>query len=481
MDQAIFDKFTEIYQKIDADAPISDEKRELYETLINMFPTYPEFWIWYIRDELNANNQDLAQKLFYRCLPIVPDVALFQHYLDYVTATCTDKQQICAAYEYALSNIGIDMDAKSIYMQYVEFAQVAGNEIVSVEHLRRLYHRALLIPMNGLNEILAHYENWEKSKSRELANKLIPEQERHFKATANVYHKKKKYHEPLKCELHSIEQGGFDSLHRWRLFIEFEKTNPLGASPEILKSYVVYAYRCALMSLQYCSILWHEYAQYLVSIDESNEAIDVYKKAIHILPKNLMLNFTYAELLESRKRSSEARELYQQLIEQSKENPSDFTLAAILYLQFLQRTEGPISMRKEFMKLMQAESCTYHLYLAMAKIENNVNVNRDAAIKIITLAAQKYGDDNSFQEKVIKRLIDMNAEKEVLTILENNQTKLSKESKLEIYKTFWKHLFYRNGDAQLLNQIKQEIETMEPTEIDKMDLMEFYLPTDFRE
>ena len=194
-----------------------------------------------------------------------------------------------------------------------------------------------------------------------------------------------------------------------------------------------------------------------------------------------MLNFTYAELLESRKRSSEARELYQQLIEQSRENPSDFTLAAILYLQFLQRTEGPISMRKEFMKLMQAESCTYHLYFAMAKIENNVNVNRDAAIKIITLAAQKYGDDNSFQEKVIKRLIDMNAEEEVLTILENNQTKLSKESKLEIYKTFWKHLFYRNGDAQLLNQIKQEIETMEPTEIDKMDLMEFYLPTDFRE
>lgn len=482
MNQELFDKVSNITRQLEVEAPMSDERRALFEEFISLFETYPSFWLQYIREELNANETDRALKLFYRCIPNVPDVELFLEYLNFVTKNCTDKQKICQAYEYAIASVGRDMGAIPIYNKYVEFAEQAGPLIVPIEKLRKFYHRALLIPMDGLTEFHLKYKNWEKSKNEILANSHLPEQDKHFKATAAIYHEKKRYQKQLQCTLNTMQNGGFDSLHRWRLFIEYEKKNRLRSDPETYKSYVVYAYKCALMSLRYCSILWHEYAQFLVKIDESNEAISIYKQAIKILPDDLMLNFTYAELLESRKRAGEALQVYQEIIKISEENPSKFTLSTIQFLKFLQRTEGPISMRKRFIQAVQTDRCTYHIYLAVAQIENSVNMNVNATMKILHLGLDKHGTDPAYLEAAISMLIKMNAIEDVITVLEKARNQLPGEKLIKLYKKIYSHLLYCRGKENLLQNIGEEILKYDKSETpDKMTLRQFFLPVNFHE
>lgn len=482
MNQELFDRVKSISSQLEEEAPMSDERRDLFEEFISLFETYPLFWLQYIREELKANEEERALKLFYRCLPNVPNVELFLEYLNYVSKTCTDKSKICAAYEYALANVGYDMGAIQIYYKYVEFAEQAGPQIVPINELRHIYWRALLIPMDGLQEFHTKYKTWEHSKSENLASQLLPEQERHFKATAGVYHTKKRYQKQLQCTLCTMQKGGFDSLHRWRLFIEYEKTNPLGSNPETLRAYVIYAYKCALMSLRYCSILWHEYAQFLVQIDDSNEAIHIYAQAIKIIPDNLMLHFTYAELLESRKRAGEALQVYRDLIARSEDNPSHYTLSTIQYLKFLQRKEGPIAMRKEFIQAIETGRCTYHLFLAIASIENSVNMNVTAALKILQLGLQKYGNETSFLEATIQMLIKMNADEVVIQVMEKAKSELPGERLIEMYKILLQHLLFCRGKEEALQNTINEILKFDPTETpDKMTLRQFYLPVDFNE
>ena len=50
-------------------------------------------------------------------------------------------------------------------------------------------------------------------------------------------------------------------------------------------------------------------------------------------------------------------------------------------------------MRKEFVSAVESGKCSYHLFLAVASIENTVNVNRDAALRIL-----KFGFDNHFKD-----------------------------------------------------------------------------------
>ncbi|OHT06236.1 hypothetical protein TRFO_25797 [Tritrichomonas foetus] len=482
MNQELFDRIQPLIKRLEEEAPMSDERRALFEEFFTYFETYPSFWLQYIREELAAGENDRALKLFYRCLPNVPDVELFLEYLNFVHKTCTDRRAICAAYEYAIANVGRDIGAIPIYNNYVDFADSAGNEIVPLDKLRRVYQRALLIPMDGLMEFHQKYKNWEYSKSMQLAQQLLPEQERHFKATATVYHAKKRYQKQLQCTLCTMDDNGFDYLHRWRLFIEYEKTNPLASNPETYRAYVVYAYKCALMSLRYCSILWHEYAQFLVSIDDSNEAISIYSQAIKILPDNLMLHFTFAELLESRKRASEAFQVYRSIIERSEGNPNHITLSTIQFLKFLQRTEGPIAMRKEFITSVEHGRCTYHLFLAIASIENSVNVNREAALRILNLGLEKHGTESDFLESAIRMLIKMGADEEVIRIMNKAKNELPMDKMLEMYKILHSHLLFCRGKEQLLHSTEEEIVLNDPSETqDKMTLRQFYLPTDFHE
>jgi tetratricopeptide (TPR) repeat protein len=251
------------------------------------------------------------------------------------------------------------------------------------------------------------------------------------------------------------------------------------ASPDQRRAVVVFAYKCALTTLRFCSLIWHEYAQFLIEIGDSTEALAVYSKAIEILPLNLMLHFTYAELLESRKHSAEALPVYRALIERL-EYPPDKTLSTIQFLKFIQRTEGPAAMRREFICALQTGQCTYQLVLAVASIENLVNVNRDASLRILMLGIDKYGRSSEFLEAVILGLIRMNADDEVKSVISHAREVLDERKLVDLYHKLHEHLLFVRGKEELLIDVEQEMMRLDRTEtLDAMALRRFFLPTDF--
>ena len=400
MDKTLFAKVQPLVQKLEIQAPLSDERRAIFEEFLTIFPTYPPIWKQYISEERNtsdSNTTERVMKLYYRCLPNTPDVDLFLDYIDFIKNTCHDRKVICMAYDYALSKVGRDMNAIRLYEDYVKIAETLNNNEMPLDKLRKVYQRALLVPMEGLQEFFKNYREFENRKSAQLAQQLIPDQERHFKATATVYHTKKKYHKQLNYLLCTMDDGGYSLLHQYRLFIEYEKLNPLNTNPETYREYVEYAYRVALATLRYVPLLWLEYGQFLIDTD-TTAALKVLAEAVEILPENLMLSFTYAELLESKKKSAEACEIYRNLIKISENKIDHLTLATIQFLKFLQRTEGPTVMRKEFISAVESSKCTYHLFLAVASIENTVNVNQNAALRILKYGLDFHSKDFNFIE-----------------------------------------------------------------------------------
>jgi len=215
-------------------------------------------------------------------------------------------------------------------------------------------------------------------------------------------------------------------------------------------------------------------------INDSEAALDVYSQAVEILPNDLLLNFTYAELLESRKRANEAINVYHKLINSPDLNQADYTLSVIQYLKFLQRSEGPNTMRKEFIASLESGKCTFHLPLAVASIENYVNVNPDAASRILTYSLERYGNEPEFFDAAVSYLIKFEEYDKVSSFISGAQKYLSQEEMKKLYKEFYKHLLYIRGKESLLKEIESAILKLDQTETQqKMMLRRFFLPDDF--
>jgi cleavage stimulation factor subunit 3 len=479
MDPARFARVQELVAVLEVDAPITPERRVLFEEFLSIYATYAPIWRQYIDSELRGGDIERVVRLFYRALPHVPDVKLFQKYLDFVRRHTANAAEVYAAFEFAIAHVGLDMGAIAIWNDYVEFASGQGADCVPIDKLRKIYKAALSVPMDGLRDFFANYKLFEERKNHNLARSILPDQERLFKGTAQTYHQKKRYQRELESSLCLLDDAGFDALHRWRIFIDYEKGNPLNASPDQRRAFVVFAYKCALTTLRFCSLLWHEYAQFLTEIGDSTEALAVYAQAIEILPTNLMLHFTYVELLESRKRAPDALPVYRALIERL-DSPPDKTLATIHLLKFIQRTEGPAGMRREFVRTLQEGKCTYHLILAVASIENLVNRHRDAALRILMLGIESHGSSSDFLEAVIRLLIRMNADDEVSSVMSHAREVLPPRKVLELYQILYDHLLFVRGKEELLADVEQEIMRLEPSQTaDGMALRRFFLPADF--
>jgi cleavage stimulation factor subunit 3 len=243
------------------------------------------------------------------------------------------------------------------------------------------------------------------------------------------------------------------------------------------------------MTLRFCALIWHEYAQFILQNGDDNEAIAIYAQAISILPQNLMLHFTYAELLESRKRAGDALHVYRGLIQRS-DNPANRSLATIQFLKFLQRTEGPSAMRKAFVTAVEEDRCTFHLFLAIASIENLVNMNRDAAFAILDLGMERYAGEALYIEGALTQAMKM--EGDLYEFLNHAKRVLPQDKLLAIYKAVYPYLLYARVDqkeenaaekrmelGRSLQAVEIEIMRLDPTEsTESVMLRRFFLPAD---
>ena len=170
-----------------------------------------------------------------------------------------------AAYDYALDKVGLDIKACPIYSEYIAFLNSHRSQIEGdLDKCRKVYHRAFVVPMDGLPILNKEYHDFENERAQQVAPSLFKEWDGHFKTTKQAYAEKNIITQRLKTtDFFETGPGLLSVLFYWRFFILKESQNEVHVKPDQLHAFVEYAYRKALGPLRYQWIIWHEFAQHL--------------------------------------------------------------------------------------------------------------------------------------------------------------------------------------------------------------------------
>lgn len=139
--------------------------------------------------ESEVNELFRLEQIFNRALLTIPNIQLWNVYLDYVRrrnplTTDTSGQSrsvISSAYNLALEHVGMDKDSGNIWSDYVEFIRSGPGNVggsgwqdqQKMDLLRKAYQRAICVPTQAVNSLWKEYDQFEMGLNK-LTVSLIP-------------------------------------------------------------------------------------------------------------------------------------------------------------------------------------------------------------------------------------------------------------------------------------------------------------------
>lgn len=425
--------------------------REFFERFFKVFPTASRQWRYWIDQELQLRNFELAESLLKRCLLTNLDIDLWKLYLRYIKQIkkgCDDEDKVVEeAFEFVVKHMGYDLGAAPVWRAYVNVLKAVltkshgeFEEGEIIRKIRSVYQRACVLPISNGDVLWREYDTWEHSLNKNLATSLLAEnQPKHV--NARIYSRKRKeMREGIVTTLlavppqeEKIPQSRFRIKHfnqllLWKKYIAFEQSNLMNLDPVQLKKRVVFSFRQALLTLRHFPEVWHDYAMYLHNNGSTDEAVKVFHEACEAMPYNILIHFIFADYQEERKLFKEARSIYNALlygtpilkesshkeeeddlfglttpkVEESRTNDmeekelvpiltseKDKSLVYCHLMRFAQRCEGKEAARKV---LFQARKhCTlHHPFIEAARIEQHLNNEPKIASKIFSFGLQDF-------------------------------------------------------------------------------------------
>ncbi|KAI6188328.1 Suf domain-containing protein [Aphelenchoides besseyi] len=374
------------------------------------------------RIELNPFDTDAwnllirENKLFGQCLTNVLNIDLWKYYLFYLKETKghlpTFREKMAQAYSFALDKVGLDMNAQSIYVDYVTFlksvpavGQYAENQRISA--IRKVYQRGVLVPMLQVENLWNDYCVFERGINPQLAEKLITDRNRDHQTARRIARLLEQHTRGINRNLVSIPPRGTQAelkqVELWRKYIHWEKSNPLN-----IDEYIVYAYDQALLCLGYLPDIWYEAALFQQQAAKlltergdvkqagvvSDEIVALYEKAITgLMRDSQIIYFAYADYEEERRNFDKAKSIYNRLLERETVNP---TLPYVQLMKFIRRTEGVKAARLIFKRAREDSKSDYHIYVAAALMEFFNSKDTEVAIRIFDLGLKKFGGDPDY-------------------------------------------------------------------------------------
>ncbi|EST04684.1 Suppressor of forked [Kalmanozyma brasiliensis GHG001] len=328
--------------------------RALYERFFNIFPNQARQWLAYLELELAHGNFAQVEAIFTRCLRTTPSVDLWKFYLSYTrrvnplppsTGAEEDPQREQArrvlegAYEFALRFIGNDKDAGSIWTDYISLikereARGGWKEGQKMDDLRRVYQRAVSVPLSNIEAIWKDYDAYENGLNKLTAKKFLAERSPAYMTARRVLRDLKAYTDPLVKPLlprppvwtASTLPGdaGEDSaqwarerqqVEAWTEYLKWEESNPLLLEDQTtLQARVTSAYRKATMFLRFYPEVWYLASRYLLSTSRGDEAATWLKNGMEACTGSFLLHFAYVELGEARKPTSDCAAVFDGLL-----------------------------------------------------------------------------------------------------------------------------------------------------------------------
>jgi len=405
------------------------EASHVYERLLEVFPTASRQWKAYLDMAVAERDAALIKSICDRCLLACPDVELW---LSYIASQRLMAQALVAqgqvvsehelleeAYEFAVKHVGADPYALPLWKGYLQVVQSAPantpyEENQKIVKARKVFQRAVVQPMIGVEQLWRDYDVFEHKLNKALAKGLLSELQPKHLAAKTVSKERKRLLAGINHELLARPPGPQAEAARdyvqvvlWRRLIAYERSNPQLLEPSALRARVSYTYRQALLTLRHYPEIWREYALFchetsgavlsaLAADDpERDQAKKVLQEACRAMPYSLLMHLIHADFEEKRKRYAEAKAIYEELVDPNREEQPDSVsprdpLLWIQYMRFVRRTEGMEPARRVFIRARQAGAVTWQSFVAAAQVEWLQNGQPRVASKLFSYGLREY-------------------------------------------------------------------------------------------
>ncbi|VUZ54879.1 unnamed protein product, partial [Hymenolepis diminuta] len=405
----------------DAQSRKIEDARDAFEKIVAQFPTAGQYWKIYIQQEIKAKNYDRVAKLFQRCLVKVLNIDLWKLYLQYVKdSKCklpNFREKMAQAYDFTLDKMGLDLSSYSIwadYITYLKSTQVQGTyaESQKITATRKVYQRAIVTPMLGIETIWRDYCMYEDSINPHIAKKLTEERGRDYMTARNVTKEYEIMTKGLSKNIPSVPPQNtpheVKQVELWKKYIQWEKDNPLKTEDiSVLTKRVLFAYEQCLLCLGHHPDIWYEAASYLEQASKlltskgeqtmalvfADDAAAMYERALNLLKNNMMLYFAYADYEEGRCKYPKVHSIYKKLISLESVDP---TLPYIQYIRFARRCEGILSARLVFKSARADPRVGYQAYVCAALMEYFCSKDMNIGHKIFELGMKRFSGNADF-------------------------------------------------------------------------------------
>lgn len=306
-----------------------DDARAVFERFLKLIPTAGEQWVEYIAFETELDELSKVEVIFGRSVPLAPYVPLYSSYIDFIRRRynlTTDqngqnRQIITQAYEFVLGQVGIDVSAGRLWLDYIEMLKtgpgVLGGsnwqDMQKMDTLRKVYQRAVSIPHNATLEIWRDYDKFEMGLNKATGRKHLQEKSPSYMTARSA----------INVLDNNIMKGinrttlpklppapGFDGYDEymnqvklWKNWIQFEKSDPvecISDDRELYNKRVIHIYKNALMALRFWPELWYEAAEWCYENGLSTEGDKFLNDGIEANPESCLLAFKKANQVEQR-------------------------------------------------------------------------------------------------------------------------------------------------------------------------------------
>ncbi|CDS37190.1 cleavage stimulation factor subunit 3 [Echinococcus multilocularis] len=427
----------------DAQSRKIEDARESFERIIAQFPTAGQYWKIYIQQEMKAKNYDRVEKLFQKCLVKILNIDLWKLYLQYIKDTKGKhpnfKEKMAQAYDFTLDKMGLDLNSYSIWADYIAFlrsTQVQGSyaESQKITATRRVYQRAIVTPMLGIETVWRDYCMYEDSINPHIAKKLTEERSRDYMNARNVTKEYEIMTKGLSRNIPSVPPQvtplEVKQVELWKKYIQWEKDNPLKTEDiTTITKRVMFAYEQCLLCLGHHPDIWYEAASYLEQASKllagkgdqamasqfADDTAAMYERGINLLKNNIMLYFAYADYEEGRCKYAKVHSIYKKLISMDNVDP---TLPYIQYMRFARRCEGILSARLVFKLAREDPRVGYQVFVSAALMEYFCSKDKTIGQKIFGLGMKRFAGNSDFVLCYVEYMSHLNEDNNTRVLFE---------------------------------------------------------------
>jgi cleavage stimulation factor subunit 3 len=331
-------------------------KRALYRGVLELFPTSGRVWRDLAEMEMTRGKRELVEEYFSHSLLLCQHVPLWMVYLAFIksnkqhTTPIAAREEAITAYEFALTHIGVDPESGPIWESYIAYllAMPAANQFEESDRMstiRRVYQRAIALPLESLESIWKSYQAWEMSVDPRLAQELTQKFATVYTDARVSFRERSGYTKSIRRTALAVPPNEIgDTLQQvllWKRLILFEKLDTSAADAATHLKRVRFTFDSCLTVLRHYPEVWIDYATTVFEMlcennasagtrDVANDsAKKIWYAAVEAVPQSALLHFAYCSFLESLGALTEVAAVFNMMLERDEFSETDKKLALI--------------------------------------------------------------------------------------------------------------------------------------------------------